>query len=430
EHPDSILNFYCYADYTQPPGIIKKLNHNLCPWLAPIRYCRYHHIGHLQCPSRNQLQEIIDKWTKVTDKFGYRTYNFNLAECLVPYSKLAIWKHDIPYLKSKGCIGISLETLNNWLIYGPHIYLSIRLAYDPSADTDALMEDYYLKFYGTEAGPIMKQYWSAIDREFDSLTCHSGSFYALHLVYTPQFLEFCQSLLDKAKTVANTDQHTLVRVNMASLGLQNAAQYMQIRDAINKGEIASAKKQYQKLLGSVIQQNKSGLGNQYSVRYLQRFIGLHLNAVARVAAPPNQVLQVLPDRWRLNYNSWDNGLKRGHHLLRFDDSSWIDVLTFSNTLNAQGLPDRKETMWYRTTFDLQNKPAGLSLFFMEIDGSSIVYLNGQKVGECPKPRYPFEVDVTKTAVKGRNVLAVCIDHSHITELFLGGIIRPVFLLEK
>jgi hypothetical protein len=66
-----------------------------------------------------QLAEVIDGWAAATGHIAYRTYNYNLAECLVPFSKLSVWKHDIPYLKEKGCIGINLESLVNWEIYGP-----------------------------------------------------------------------------------------------------------------------------------------------------------------------------------------------------------------------------------------------------------------------------------------------------------------------
>jgi hypothetical protein len=164
KYPDSILSFYCYADYTQAPTSGIELADNLCAWIAPIRYCRFHRIGDPACPSRWQLRDLIDGWASSTERIAYRTYNFNLAECCVPFSMLSVWKHDIPYLAEQGCAGFNLETLANWQIYGPHIYQSIRLAYDPSLDSDAMMDEYYEKFYGPEAGPFMKTYWTDIDQ--------------------------------------------------------------------------------------------------------------------------------------------------------------------------------------------------------------------------------------------------------------------------
>ncbi len=45
-------------------------------------------------------------------------------------------------------------------------------------------------------------------------------------------------------------------------------------------------------------------------------------------------------------------------------------------------------------------------------------------------RTPFEVDVTGAVVPGENAIAVRVDHTKMTELYLGGIIRPVLLIEK
>ena len=79
-----------------------------------------------------------------------------------------------------------------------------------------------------------------------------------------------------------------------------------------------------------------------------------------------------------------------------------------------------------------------------------VYVNGQKVDvnekyQSPKkpgitikpqreglakPRQPFEVDVTNAIHPGENVVALRVDHSTITELSLGGILRPVLLIAK
>ncbi len=428
--PDSILNFYCYADYTQAPSGGVKLEPNLCAWLAPIRYCRLHRIGHPHCPSRIQLAELIDAWGAVASKLGYRTYNYNLAECLVPFSMISIWKHDIPYLKSKNCIGINLESLANWQIYGPHMYLSIRLAYDPAADADAIMDDYFLKFYGPKAGPLMKQYWMDIDRAFAELKGHAGSFYAVHLVYTPQFITHCRELLRQAAETVRDEPDYAARVAMAIEGLQNAADYEQLRQEMNRGHFAAALTTYEALLQRSHRNVKSGWGNHYTVIYLERFLGEHVKAGAAAIAAPNRLLAVLPDVWRLQYDPHSRGFEAGYHSTQFDDSQWHQVATYSKPLDAQGLPDRQTVMWYRTKFRLPQTTGKPALFFTEVDGDATVFVNGQEVGGSKKKRIPFEVDITAHARPGENTVAVRIDHSTITELFLGGIIRPVLLVEK
>lgn len=429
KHPDSILSFYAYADYTQPPTRKEKLPPNLCVWIAPIRYCRYHRIGHSGCPSRMQLAELLDGWAAVASKIGYRTYNFNLAECLVPFFMHSVWKHDIPFLKSKGCIGINLESLRNWEIYGPHLYLSIRLAYSPDADADALMDDFFARFYGPKAGPPMKQYWMAIDDAFDKMKGHAGSFFAINLVYTPEFLARTKSLLDQAAEAAKGDAAHAERVALHTEGWRNAAEFMALRDAMNKGDFALAKKLYDALYARNEVEHKKGYGNHYTLGYLKRFVGTHVDAGAAATAPPAKVLAVLPDQWRLAYDPEEQGIEKGYAKPEFDDSQWKAVATYSNTLDAQGLPDLKTIMWYRTRFQVPQKRGKLTLFFTEVDGHAVVYINGKET-ETGKRRAPFEIDITPTAKPGENVVAVRVDHSRITELFLGGIIRPVLLIER
>lgn len=433
EDSSRLLSFYCYADYTQPPTLGRKLSPNLVAWIAPLRYCRYHRIGSPNSPSRTQLMKVIDGWAAVAKHIAYRTYNFNLAECLVPVSKMSVWKHDIPYLKKKGCIGINLESLVNWEIYGPHIYQSIRLAYNPQADSDKMMDDYFMKFYGPQAGALMKEYWLSIDRAFAGMKCESGSFFALHLVYTPRFLDKLADLLKAASSAVRGEKIYSARVAMTAEGLKNADQYIRIREAMNKGDFANAKRIYDELYARNEVELSKGYGNHYTLNYLKRFIGRHVTAGAEATAAPNKVLQVLPDRMKLGYDYEDTGVERGYHKSEFDDSKWKDVATYSNTLNAQGLPDIKSIMWYRTSIKVPRRDGRLSLFFTELDGLAVsVYVNGKEAVSLGKEasRKPFEVNITEVIRPGENDLAFRIDHRRITEVFLGGIVRPILLIEK
>ena len=132
----------------------------------------------------------------------------------------------------------------------------------------------------------------------------------------------------------------------------------------------------------------------------------------------------------MQYDEADEGVEKGFHRPGFDDSAWRDVSTYGSTLDLQGLPDRRTILWYRTTFTLPRKHDKLSLFFTEVDGDATVYVNGKPVGSSEKKRVPFQVDVSGAVTLGENVVAVRVDHSQITELFLGGIVRPVFLIEN
>jgi hypothetical protein len=450
-HPKSILSFYCYADYTQPPTHSGQLSPNLCAFIAPIRYCRLHGIGAANCPQRVQQKEMVDGWAKVASKLGYYMYMYDLAEATVPLCMIDRLKRDIPYLRAKGCVGMTQEVLTNWHIYGPSLYLGVRLMYDPAADADAIMDDYYQKFYGPKAAPFMKEYWTAIDQEVAKLDCHSGSFFWIHLVYTPEFLARLGKLLGQAATATKDEARYAERVALHAGGYQSAAEYTQLRTAMIRGDFTQAQAIYNASVERIDGLAKKGWANpEYGSAYLRRFTGPTVETGARLLASPNRLVQVLPDAWRMTYDTKANGLDRKLHEPTFDDSAWQQVSTYEKTLSAQGLPDRTEVMWYRTSFDLAKQPVRLSLFFGEIDGLSQVYVNGQKVDAVEPPtspaakkpapsvatpegirrRTPFEVDISATVQAGKNIVAVRVDHTRITELNLGGIIRPVYVIEK
>ena len=290
-----------------------------------------------------------------------------------------------------------------------------------------------MKFYGPGAGRFMKQYWLSIDNAFADMKCESGSFFALHLVYTPQFLQELDALMKKASKAAAGHKDYAARVAMTAQGLRNVMQYTQIRDAMNEGEFTTAKNIYEKLYARNEVEQDKGYGNHYTLNYLRRFVGQHVTAGAEATGPPNKVLQVLPDRMKLIYDFDNKGEEQGYHKPDFDDSTWKEVATYSNTLNAQGLPDLKSIMWYRTSIDVPREHDQLRLFFTEVDGQGVtVYVNGTEVASLDRQarRKPFEVDITRAVKPARNVIAVKVDHRKITELCLGGIVRPVLLIER
>ena len=488
EFPQSTLSFYCYADYTQPPALGRKLSPNLLAFMAPIRYCRMHEIGDPGCPSRLQQVEMIDGWAKLTDKLGYYNYMYNLADGTLPFFKFTACKKDFPYLKDRGLSAMTMEVLSNWHIYGPHIYLGVRLAYAPKADADAIMDDYWAKFFGP-AGPHMKAYWMGIDAAQERLKCHSGGFYGLQQIYTPEFIKQCQAALSRAAATAAGDKTYAARVALHAEGLASAVAYREMGDAMARGDFAKAREVFDATISRLRGLADKGYANrEYGTAYLERFLGKTMAAGVPATAAPNKVLAVMPDEWRFTHDPQGQGVEQRYHEAGFDDSRWAKAATYSKTLDAQGL-DRTTVLWYRTSFDVPQGAKNLALFFAEVDGWSEVYVNGKRIavaaapaqprgkakaaekkgkGATPaapaaapqpaeaanaepqtpgvtaaepviaqpsregqaRPRAPFEVDISEAVRPGRNVVALRVDHSKITELFLGGILRPVLLIEK
>lgn len=438
-YPDSVLSFYCYADYTQPPTVQRKLAPNLCAMIAPIRYCRLHAIGDEHCPSRKQQAAMLDGWAKVAPRLGYYNYMYNLADATFPMFKYTPCKQDFPFLADKGLTYMTIEVLSNWYIYGPQIYLSLRMAYDPRLDAAALMNDYYDKFYGPAAGPLMKRYWMLIDEASTALVNHSGGFYGLSAVFTPDVVRQCEGVLNQAQHAARDDPRYSERVAMHAAGFQNVIDYREICAAMARGDYPQAKRVYDGMVKRIEDLQAKGYANrEYGTAYLKRFLAKSIEGPLALTAAPNRVVAVLPDRWKFSYDRSADGESLAFAAADFDDSKWTPVATYSNTLSGQKL-DENAVLWYRTSFVVPEKHQKLSLVFPEVDGTVAVYINGKGVeltplspGKAPgvPRRTPFEVDVTTAVKPGSNLVAVRVDNRRISELFLGGILRPVLVIEK
>jgi len=437
-NPNSEFGFYAYSDYTSPPThpSLDKLSPNVAVWIAPIRYSRYHPLGHPHSPSRTMLKEVVDGWTQRASKVGWREYNTNLAEIMVPFSKITVWSHDLPYLKSRGAYGVSLESLNTWELYAPHMYLSIRIAYDPTANPWAIMADYWHKAYGPAAEPMM-DYWMGIDMAFAHMKSEAGSYHALHLVYTPEHIKHLDALLSRAEELAADDADASRRVHLARRGFVRAQYWRAWYDAIREGEVQRAGEIYDQWFEFVAQSLRNGDSNKYEHTYLRRFIGNKMTRLRSWVFPkdqqPNQVLAVLPDQWRYATGQTlkDRKMAGDPFAVDVDDSSWDLIHTWSKNLNEQGYPDYLGAMWYRTTWEA---PASLgarqSLYFVKADRKVTVYINGKQVG--PEAEEAFNgtgIDITDALTPGQdNQITIRVDHLPLPELFLGGLVEPIYLV--
>ncbi len=430
-NPNAVLNFYAYADYSIPPKRPVKSPDNLCAWIAPLRFCRLHPLGSPVCESRQRCKSVVEGWSNVVSKIGWREYNYQVAELTVPFSKVNVWRHDFPYLKQRGCVGVNIECLAMWHIYGPHTYLAARMMWKADLDVDAVMDDFYTRFCGP-AAPHVKAYWERIDKAVATSPAHSGSFYSNHVFWTPQLLAACTADLDAAARVADTDL-VRKRVEMFRMGLENARCFLAVREATNRCDFVKAKEiltAWQAHMDAAYTARVHSIG-EYKQGYTRRFLSQPIEqGFARTTGDCKMLLQ-LPDEWLFRYDTKDEGEAAGWQKPDLPAEGWRKVKTYSNTLSQQGIPEVLTFLWYRTSFTAPAQiPQGpVTLWFAEIDGRPTkVFLNGEPVGEFTRGRVPNEVEITGKLIPGKeNVVAVKVDHRSITELLLGGIIKPVMI---
>jgi hypothetical protein len=435
---EGLVHFYAYSDYTLPPTApaLAELSPNLAIWIAPIRYSRYHPLGDRRSPSQQALQRIVDGWAEHAAMIGLRTYNYNLAEVMTPYSKLSIWAHDLPYLFERGAIGVNLESFETWELSAPHLYLSVRLAYDPRLDAKAILRDYWQGFYGPAARP-MEAYWTEIDRAFGELETESGGIHALHLVYTDARLARLIELLAAARRAARAGAKHADRIEVAERGLAGAIFYRRWYDAINRGDVALAAETIDLWLEHVAESVRRGHTNKhYGARYIERFLERNTTVALEAVAPGGRTakrsLHVLPDVWKFakDRELVKAGVTEPPTAAEFDDGDWREVKTWSATLDQQRIEDHFGHLWYRARLEVPRDLRPLELVFVKADRRVTLYIDGRRVNEKPVEAFGGAViDVRDFLAPGRtSQLAVDVDHTQLTELALGGLVHPVYLI--
>jgi hypothetical protein len=117
---------------------------------------------------------------------------------------------------------------------------------------------------------------------------------------------------------------------------------------------------------------------------------------------------------------------------KFDDASWKTIKTFTDTRNAQGLPEYFGEMWYRLTYKPSKSSSNLLLHFVKADRKVTVYINGKQVNAAEVEAFcGGTVDVTGFLKPGEeNQITVMVNHIPMPELFLGGLVGPIYLIEK
>jgi beta-galactosidase len=143
--------------------------------------------------------------------------------------------------------------------------------------------------------------------------------------------------------------------------------------------------------------------------------------------------------WKFNKGDVSGGEKE-----TFSEASWRSV-ELPHDWSIEG-PFSKEWAsgtgflpggigWYRKTFNFDNTNSAKKVFiyFDGVYKNSEVWLNGHSLGKRPSGFTPFQYEVTQFLKKGKNTIAVRVDHTKFADarFYTGsGIYRNVYLITK
>jgi hypothetical protein len=254
KHPRVLIKTGAYAMYARPPlDPDYRPDPNQLVQLCHLYFCHNHPVGSDACragptykPSpefqpNQEFRQILDQWGKLSPHlFVYEYYTISgMSRAGLPWPVVHTLRRDIPFYRQRGVEGFYTQ-FNEGQFYqlGLNYYLTAKLCWDADLNVEALLTDYFEKFYGPAAAP-MRDYFMTMERSMQQWNgCVSYGLQGVTgmkvigpKIFTPEVLARMGARLEKAERLSAGDETLARRVSLAR---RMYAETQQALDTINK----------------------------------------------------------------------------------------------------------------------------------------------------------------------------------------------------
>jgi hypothetical protein len=427
EFPRKRLGFYAYSVYNRPPIKVKP-NRQLVPAVALITLCRLHGMSNPVCPEKSYEKWIIREWGKLVPEVYYRGYWFNLADPGLPFFMIDRMRREIPLGKELGIAGWRVESPYDWAASVPSRYIACKLMWDPTADVDELMHDFYEKFFGPAAAPI-EQYVGTMSRALTTADYHTGSSWDMPHIYSGSVRAEARAALDRAARLAPTSPYS-ERVRMYTRSLDCLDAFVEMLTSRAEHAFVTSKRALDRMatIRDQLLANDPPLIGRAAESYLHRFFAKATLEGYERTTGDNRLVAGLNDTWQFQIDPEGVGEAIGWWRPENTGGNWSPMATSTLSWSSQGLRYYKGLAWYRQAVEIPEEYRGKRVFLWVggIDELAKVWVNGQVLGISPKGSFtPFEMDATEAIRPGElNTVVVCVSNTTLNELGTGGITGP------
>jgi len=430
EFPDKKICFYSYASYNRPPVKVKP-DPRIVPAFAPITLCRVHGLGNPICPEKDKYYRwLIQEWGKILPDVYERGYWFNLADPGLLFPMVHRVRTQIPICHELGITGWRVEAVCHWASETPSLYIAAKLMWDHTADVDALMEDFYGKFFGPAAGP-MREYYTLMDHRLRDADFHTGCSFDMPHLYTEPLRRQARALLDRAGALAGDGVYG-ERVELMRTAFDYTEAFIQMLERRAAHDWVGAKEALDRvdaLREKLVAYDPPMVNPKLAPSYLRRFFRPCTEQGYERVTGGNTLVAALDDEWQFKIDPEGVGEALQWFSADLTGGNWQSIKTSTLSWSDQGLRYYKGDAWYRQRVAIPARFAGqrVMLWFGGVDERAKVWVNGQAVGEGSGTFRPFELDVTEAIRPGQqNVVVARVTNLRLNELGTGGIMAPVF----
>ncbi len=215
-----------------------------------------------------------------------------------PEPKIGQVATELPYFHKVGVFGCRVETMQLWAHHAPGLYLATRLYWDVSADSKAVMKDFFSKFYGPAEKPI-HAYFDLLEKSYREANCHTGNIYDIPKILTPAVMKQLTRLVEEGRAAAGKGTMYSKRVDYLAfahaygqdnLDMVNALNAFRFKEALAAYKRAEARQEASKKM-------MPRPFSRFAMAYLKRFWGDSVASAAERVSNGNEVVVKLPDEW-------------------------------------------------------------------------------------------------------------------------------------
>ncbi|MFW6039411.1 MAG: DUF4838 domain-containing protein, partial [bacterium] len=191
-HPDSdsIIGFLAYSNITIPPQREIYAEDPVVAVLAPIDIDPNHHMDDPRSPARQEYRQMLYRWTEVMDG-RVSIYDYDQGMLVwrdIPNPSHHVFRHDVKHYRDAGILGINTETRGAIATTFLNFHFRSQLMWNPDADVDAMLEEFYPAFYGP-AGEAMSRYWGALYQAWEDTIVTEHEYYVIPAIYTEELVD-------------------------------------------------------------------------------------------------------------------------------------------------------------------------------------------------------------------------------------------------
>lgn len=398
----------------------------------------------------------LEAWSKTGANVMIWEYPADFERYMRPLPNLALMQDNIRLFFEKGATGVLLQASHR-TSYGLdrcqlRSWVWAKLLWNPSLETDELVRDFYLGFYGAAAPPLMaydrllserwERAWARWQADFPTPHTPDPAVYQKYFEPTCVFfawetLTAMLDLMQQARALAAGDPVLTRRVEYAALPVLYAiAEHGPSWEPYDRDGYLNVLNDLERIArreGAIFL--RLGCGPPELDALLTRWRAIGMVDPAEIGSIP------LSNAWRFAPDPQNVGIQQRWYAPDFDDSKWGIVRSDlgHRGWESQGYADYAIGYgWYRQEFFVpgdfhaQHNPR---LFFAGVDEQCQIWLNGvlalehtfERVGLSKDFLWkrPFLFDPTAHLIPdATNVMAVRVHNSQ----HVGGIYRPVRLL--